>query len=30
MTQDLLDRCKNPFHQAIKDAGVERLRTSTT
>jgi molecular chaperone DnaK len=22
MTQDLLDRCKNPFHQAIKDAGV--------
>ncbi|HVU71868.1 MAG TPA: molecular chaperone DnaK [Mycobacteriales bacterium] len=22
MTQDLLDRCKNPFQQAIKDAGV--------
>jgi molecular chaperone DnaK len=22
MTQDLLDRCKAPFHQAIKDAGV--------
>jgi molecular chaperone DnaK len=22
MTQDLLDRCKNPFHQAVKDAGV--------
>jgi molecular chaperone DnaK len=23
LTQDLLDRCKNPFNQAIKDAGVE-------
>ncbi|HEX8345636.1 MAG TPA: molecular chaperone DnaK, partial [Actinoplanes sp.] len=23
MTQDLLDRCKNPFEQAIKDAGVK-------
>jgi molecular chaperone DnaK len=23
MTQDLLDRCKAPFHQAIKDAGVQ-------
>jgi len=22
MTQDLLDRCKNPFAQAIKDAGI--------
>ena len=22
MTQDLLDRCKNPFQQAIKDAGM--------
>jgi molecular chaperone DnaK len=22
MTQDLLDRCKNPFQQAVKDAGV--------
>jgi molecular chaperone DnaK len=22
LTQDLLDRCKGPFHQAIKDAGV--------
>jgi molecular chaperone DnaK len=22
MTQDLLDRCKNPFNQAIKDAGI--------
>jgi molecular chaperone DnaK len=22
MTQDLLDRCKNPFHQAVKDAGI--------
>jgi molecular chaperone DnaK len=22
MTQDLLDRCKNPFEQAIKDAGI--------
>ena len=24
MTQDLLDRCKGPFHQAIKDAGIAR------
>jgi molecular chaperone DnaK len=23
LTADLLDRCKNPFNQAIKDAGVE-------
>jgi molecular chaperone DnaK len=23
MTSDLLDRCKNPFRQAIKDAGVD-------
>jgi molecular chaperone DnaK len=23
MTQDLLDRCRQPFHQAIKDAGVK-------
>src|SRR5262245_22918868 len=23
MTQDLLDRCKNPFEQAIKDAGIK-------
>ena len=23
MTSDLLDRCKNPFQQAIKDAGVD-------
>ncbi len=23
MTSDLLDRCKNPFNQAIKDAGVD-------
>jgi molecular chaperone DnaK len=23
LTTDLLDRCKNPFNQAIKDAGVE-------
>jgi molecular chaperone DnaK len=23
MTQDLLDRCKAPFHQAIKDAGIK-------
>jgi molecular chaperone DnaK len=23
MTQDLLDRCKNPFEQAIKDAGAK-------
>jgi molecular chaperone DnaK len=22
MTQDLLERCKGPFHQAIKDAGI--------
>ncbi|MCW2600434.1 MAG: Chaperone protein dnaK [Frankiales bacterium] len=22
LTQDLLDRCKGPFHQAIKDAGI--------
>jgi molecular chaperone DnaK len=22
MTQDLLDRCKNPFQQAVKDAGI--------
>ena len=24
MTQDLLDRCKGPFEQAIKDAGIKR------
>ncbi|WP_214409293.1 molecular chaperone DnaK [Sphaerisporangium fuscum] len=23
LTQDLLDRCKGPFHQAVKDAGIE-------
>ncbi|MFI6333880.1 molecular chaperone DnaK [Streptomyces sp. NPDC050535] len=23
LTADLLDRCKNPFHQAVKDAGVQ-------
>ncbi|MCQ4211650.1 molecular chaperone DnaK [Streptomyces longispororuber] len=23
LTADLLDRCKKPFHQAVKDAGVE-------
>src|SRR5262249_11932083 len=23
MTQDLLDRCKGPFEQAIKDAGIQ-------
>ncbi|WP_338702164.1 molecular chaperone DnaK [Streptomyces sp. Q6] len=23
LTSDLLDRCKKPFHQAVKDAGVE-------
>ncbi|MGW5664808.1 molecular chaperone DnaK [Streptomyces sp. NPDC003758] len=23
LTADLLDRCKRPFHQAIKDAGIE-------
>ena len=23
MTQDLLDRCKGPFEQAIKDAGIK-------
>ncbi|MEU2561213.1 molecular chaperone DnaK [Streptomyces longispororuber] len=23
LTSDLLDRCKGPFHQAVKDAGVE-------
>ncbi|MFD0419372.1 molecular chaperone DnaK [Streptomyces sp. NPDC127108] len=23
LTADLLDRCKRPFHQAVKDAGVE-------
>ena len=23
MTADLLDRCKGPFHQAIKDAGID-------
>ncbi|MDK1344989.1 molecular chaperone DnaK [Streptomyces sp. 378] len=23
LTADLLDRCKNPFHQAVKDAGVK-------
>ncbi|MFF3492827.1 molecular chaperone DnaK [Streptomyces sp. NPDC002795] len=23
LTDDLLDRCKKPFHQAVKDAGVE-------
>jgi molecular chaperone DnaK len=23
MTQDLLDRCRAPFHQAIKDAGIK-------
>ena len=26
MTQDLLDRCKGPFEQAIKDAGIKRRR----
>jgi molecular chaperone DnaK len=26
LTADLLDRCKNPFHQAVKDAGREALR----
>ena len=26
MTQDLLDRCKGPFQQAIKDAGITRRR----
>ena len=30
MTQDLLDRCKGPFEQAIKDAGIKRRATSTT
>ncbi|MDZ7674654.1 MAG: molecular chaperone DnaK [Acidimicrobiales bacterium] len=24
LTQDLLDRCKSPFEQALKDAGVEK------
>ncbi|MFI6938415.1 molecular chaperone DnaK [Streptomyces sp. NPDC050418] len=23
LTKDLLDRCKQPFHQAVKDAGIE-------
>ncbi|WP_415953608.1 molecular chaperone DnaK [Streptomyces sp. KLOTTS4A1] len=23
LTQDLLDRCKQPFHQAVKDAGIK-------
>ncbi|WP_156722150.1 molecular chaperone DnaK [Streptomyces apocyni] len=23
LTQDLLERCKTPFHQAVKDAGIE-------
>ncbi|MFF4969567.1 molecular chaperone DnaK [Streptomyces sp. NPDC003674] len=23
LTEDLLDRCKKPFHQAVKDAGVQ-------
>jgi molecular chaperone DnaK len=23
LTQDLLDRCKGPFHQAVKDAGIK-------
>jgi molecular chaperone DnaK len=23
LTADLLDRCKNPFHQAVKDAGIK-------
>ncbi|MGW0735626.1 molecular chaperone DnaK [Streptomyces sp. NPDC002851] len=23
LTQDLLERCKKPFHQAVKDAGIE-------
>ena len=26
LTQDLLDRCKGPFQQAIKDAGITRRR----
>ena len=30
MTPDLLDRCKGPFQQVIKDARHQRRRTSTT
>ena len=26
MTADLLERCKGPFHQVVKDAGIKRLR----
>ena len=29
LTADLLERCKKPFSQAIKDAGVQTFRRST-
>ena len=30
LTQDLLDRCKTPFNQAVKDAGISLSARSTT
>ena len=30
LTADLLDRCKNPFQQVIKDAGIKPSTTCTT